>query len=70
MNFRPDLGYITIFLGDWQDFDHGKPISMPVPEGSNIAVGDVFSWECAQFNGTAEVLSVEGSNCTVKKLSG
>jgi len=59
-----------IFLGDWQDFDHGKSISMLVPEGSNLAVGDVFEWECGQFHGTANVLGVDGGRCTVSKLSG
>ena len=67
MAFRKELGYVTIFAGDFQEFDHGRSITMPFPKGSNIQVGDTFDWACCQLTGTARVVGVDGDHFIVNK---
>ena len=73
MAYRNDLLFFEIFLGCFQDFDHGKTIPHTFPSSWNISVGDVVEWECGQFFGTAEVMSVsvidDDCHTTLKKLS-
>lgn len=69
MTYRDDLPYITISLGLFQKFDRGEEIRERIDEKFNLQPGEVFSWECAQFDGAAEVISREGKWCTIVKKS-
>jgi len=68
MRLRTELGYILIGLGEFQQFDHGKPIEQLLSEEWDLEPGDVLNWECAQFDGQAEVIERKGQSCIIKKL--
>lgn len=59
---------LTIFIGHFQEFDHGQKVTQ-TEENLTLSPGDTFSWECAQFYGTAEVVSYEDDELTFKKIS-
>ena len=64
------LIYVQVYLGDFQGFDHGGEAKVSVPEGESISRGDRVRWECAQFDGLAEVTAVnDDGTCMIRKIS-
>ena len=64
---------IIILLILFQDFDHGKVIEQPVPDGLEVKAGQCVDWTLAQYYGQAEVVEVftehETRMMKVRKLS-
>ncbi len=73
MRFRNELPYLMISLTSFQVFDHNNEIKERIPDGWDLLMGDRIPWECAQFDGIAEVISckvVKGHQvCIIKKVS-
>jgi hypothetical protein len=69
MRFRNDLPYLLISLTSFQAFDHGQEIEETVPKEWDIQSGDRINWECAQFDGTAEIVECRGGICVIRKAS-
>ena len=69
MGIRNDIPDITVLITDFQDFDHGEETRVRIPKEFNPHLGDVINWECAQFQGTAEIINCDGEKCTIKKKS-
>jgi hypothetical protein len=72
MVLRSDLPYLTISVTSFQFFDHGQEIKERIPRAWNLFPGDRIFWECAQFDGMAEVRKCEVVNkekiCTLVKV--
>jgi len=71
MALRNDLPFLAISLTSFQSFDHGKEIKERIPKAWDLFPGDRVFWECAQFDGLAEIKKceiVEGEKiCTLVK---
>ena len=75
MAFRSDI-LLEIFLGVFQDFDHGKVVEDWVPAEWNLKPGDCFEYDAGcNISGIAEVIDVVGTpedgriKCIFKKIS-
>ena len=71
---RGDLAFLMIFLESFQPFDRGEEIETNVPVGWKLLPGDRIFWECAQFDGLAEVIRCKNLEeahtvCVIKKIS-
>lgn len=58
---------VMVLLGLFQDFDHGKEI-VQHEENLDLAPGDTFDWNCAQFDGMAQTVSYQDGKLTFKKI--
>ena len=71
MALRNDLPFLAISLTSFQSFDHGGEVKERIPQAWNLLLGDRIFWECAQFDGIAEIKKceiVEGEEiCTLVK---
>jgi hypothetical protein len=74
MAYRRELLY-DIFLGVFQDFDHGKDVEDSVPAAWKLAPGDRLEYAAGQnISGTAEVVSVgeqdgDRVRCVFRKIN-
>ena len=69
-----EMKHVIISLSYFQKFDHGKQVTQRLPAGLKLKEGDTVSWECAQYSGTARVISCGPSKgglveCTLEKTS-
>ena len=69
MAFRFDIPSIVILATEFQAFDHGAQISIEIPEAYGLQTGDLIYWNLAQFSGTAEIISRNGTECIIEKRS-
>ena len=78
MAYRADLKleqFVLISATHFYEFDHGQAINELVPVGWALKPGDVVDWECAQYDGRAEVVSCSDSahegwvECVLRKVS-
>jgi hypothetical protein len=67
--FRNDLPDLMILVSLFQNFDKGEIIEQSFPEELKFESGDGFCWECAQFHGTAVIISHNQGMCKIKKVS-
>lgn len=68
MATRNDVRFIMIPLSLFQSFDHGAEIEIEIPAQHDLRVGDIFSWECAQYDGEAKVIEKNGTSYKIKKI--